>query len=1826
MGNSIFTQAAQFLRDRRDKRRWQAAVCCLATLVVCGTIWALVRQGQAANDSREDVLNCKYEVHKHSADCYEDERLVCGKVEYVVHTHDDSCYDKDDELVCLLPEEEGHVHDAGCFKIEESLVCELEEKSAVDSYMVESSGEEEDSFASYALGTEPVCGQEEHRHTDDCYEVKVSEERILTCGQEEQAGHSHDDDCYSVDEETGERILICGQEEQAGHSHDAGCYEVVEESGEKILVCGQEEHTHDADCYDSKVQDSDSSQSGPAADDVAGHTHSDDCYQLVRRLVCGEEGVHTHDDDCYRNGTLICTAPEVKSLEEHVHGPECFAEGEDEEYTQIFMSNDIKVTAVYRTSAEIPEDAVMDVDQITDQDDERYENRLAELEGTKGALADDEELAMLLGFDFHTLDEKFVPKDTVNLTVQFLNDHIYTEGDKVTVACFDKDGVNLISGTDIDEDGVTTFDVDDLSELAFITPVERAHELVYEGEDYIVTVVLGENSEVPEDAELVVEKITQKDSESYEEYFKRLDEAGVLEDNEIAAMLLDMKIYAKDEEIVPDETMEVKVQFLNRETYFEGDAVKAAHITEEDIELLEASDIDDEISTTFTVDELAKVAFITDGDIRTLTAEGEDYIVTVRFSPKAMIPEDAELVAKRITRENDPDHFTAREEQVQAENTDEFIAVSALFDISFYDAEGVEIEPQSVVDVKIQLFDKSDTKNSNTEKSDAEKSDSVRVAHFIEDKESAEESMEIIEDADVTRDEDGSLSTTFQTESFSEYAFFGEGDVTDEASFRRAMEWAQTKETGKTRVVKLGDSFKVTGPETINVTQGIQLDLNGNTIKVDNGDHYFINVSNGGSLDIIDSSTKDHPGPTSTDLGGEHGTTTYEYSKDNDAKLETITFTVTESKVIDYLNGKTQDDIYTYTVTSHGAIVGSAGNKWSLFTGPGNLSFNDGVVIAGNNNRAIYSNGSGTKVITLNDCYVVDHKAAQNAGAIYCDGGTINIHDGAIIAGNVAAWMGGGIVASNRATVNMDGGYVTNNTSKQDWITGKDVGAGGGLLIYESDFNMSGGYVTGNIAHIGGGGIALDCANKGNQPTSATITGGHISSNSCVGTRGEGGGIGAYGYFTYSTTTLTIQGTTDKVYITNNKVTNTQDWGGGGIFVASHVKAYLFGTLITENMADGFGGGLGGCSTGRIINSESNGAAIFDNSADGGKRSTLSGGKNADSIYASQYAEKLYLKGKDGRNLFEDCFSALYTELYSTMLGGGREEWDGIIDGQRVTGQERRLKSAFLQALTAYPSEDAKASARAAARVYINGNYTNVHGGGIMCNGVTAFGDGNGEMEYPSALEITAKKVLKEGNSNATMKAGQFTFTIYEDADCTVPVTTGTNDVDGKITFEDYLRFDLVEDKGPNITAGQEYKYQFYIKEDTITEDSDNLSILASDTIYRLDVTVVKTYKDQYYGEDYKFPRYKDLITKVALYKKTSTGWSTANANCTVTGNLEASLEKVELQLSNGGALFTNTKEKPVDLYITKNWDGFKDDKEKQAAMDKVDYIEVELLRYKKNGELLAVDPPKKKLSADNNWTVKWEGLKVGDYYRYEVKEVYVKFKNSNNLIPSDYQYTSEFDYKFEYVKVGNETRSRGTVTITNSPKKFGIELIKKGDDDSKLEGAKFQILKAGSEDPIEFVYDAEGYESGEYTVYDGEGTVKFTELETNKEGILRVSGLREGQYIIREYEAPIGYSEVSDHMVTFTLGGVGKEPSGTIECLGEGECTELEGNVNFDKGDNSDAVLKLTMSDPEFKYELPETGGIANVYVGILVAVLFLGIAAVIYTTYRRGKGELRR
>lgn len=128
MESSIFKQAAKFLHDRKNAKRWLAVFLCLAVAVTGGTIHMLTSTGEAMTGQDGEKV------------------LICTETESEGHVHDDSCYEKvKGDLICDS-EEEGHEHDDDCYEWEEKLTCGME------------------------------AGEGGHTHTDACYEIRPAEE------------------------------------------------------------------------------------------------------------------------------------------------------------------------------------------------------------------------------------------------------------------------------------------------------------------------------------------------------------------------------------------------------------------------------------------------------------------------------------------------------------------------------------------------------------------------------------------------------------------------------------------------------------------------------------------------------------------------------------------------------------------------------------------------------------------------------------------------------------------------------------------------------------------------------------------------------------------------------------------------------------------------------------------------------------------------------------------------------------------------------------------------------------------------------------------------------------------------------------------------------------------------------------------------------------------------------------------------------------------------------------------------------------------------------------------------------------------------------------------------------------------------------------------------------------------------------------------------------------------------------------------------------------------------------------------------------------------
>ena len=146
------------------------------------------------------------------------------------------------------------------------------------------------------------CGQEEHKHTEECYTAE------LVCGQEESAGHTHTDKCRQI-----ETVLVCTTPESEGHTHSESCYN---EAGEQI--CGKEEsegHRHTDACYETKITYI------CGEEESEGHTHTDACYETKNVLICGKEE-HEHTLSCYSNtnADLETTAVWEKTLPDKLSG------------------------------------------------------------------------------------------------------------------------------------------------------------------------------------------------------------------------------------------------------------------------------------------------------------------------------------------------------------------------------------------------------------------------------------------------------------------------------------------------------------------------------------------------------------------------------------------------------------------------------------------------------------------------------------------------------------------------------------------------------------------------------------------------------------------------------------------------------------------------------------------------------------------------------------------------------------------------------------------------------------------------------------------------------------------------------------------------------------------------------------------------------------------------------------------------------------------------------------------------------------------------------------------------------------------------------------------------------------------------------------------------------------------------------------------------------------------------------------------------------------------------------------------------------------------
>lgn len=1249
----------------------------------------------------------------------------------------------------------------------------------------------------------PVCSAETleiHRHTADCCDADGNP----TCGYADFVVHRHDSRCY---DETGN--LWCPLPEIEAHRHTADCYALPEEhthaegcytSVRGDLVCG--EHVHTDACY------TETAVLTCGLEESEEHRHDESCYKTSRELTCGIDSDHSHTDACYEweqvlscdlptepaedaQPVLVCTKPEIVL---HRHTPDCFDADGNLICGQTQILEHRHSDACFETVAE-----PVDTGTLTCTDTAHVHT--ARCYGT---------WELVCGQEEHTHSEACTQNEQEETV--FCGKDAHTHGE----ACRDENG-ELVCGTEEHTHSLACY-ADPGADVETAELWERTFAgVTLTGNWRQDTLAIAETQLGY--AESTKNYVVAEDGETVKGYTRYGAWCGEPYGDWNVMFLTFCLHYAGVEGVDRDcggwvtswadafEPAQSHTPAVGDLVLFDRDgdgtadrAGLVAQITDSGFAAMEGDAEDAVRLLTYGADDPGILGYINlpEGPKEfTLTAQTENGITVTITGESASLPYPAREITVTVTEVTDGERRAIRdqilgEDQAEPER-------SYLLDITLWHGEE-EIEPTGSVTV---TFSGIDTEGLYP-----------KVYHIDTNAQTATDmETKTGENGDVTVDTDHFSLYDLRLLTFQDLS----GYVGDKFS-----EGGNFKLTGDAWTADNGSSAN------LSITQNTTIDLNGHTLTISKSGQCF-EVQDGATLTIIDSAA---PQETVTDSGG----TVY----GNKATLENDALTYYITKSAPSGTGTTET-LEQHTVTLTGAIRCDESSDQAIKVNGGTLDLQGGALRNSSGKRIVLVE-SGT--LTMSGGYIVGGGSQGNpGGGIYVTNGTLNISGGVVAAnrGNSGGGIyvnsgelniSGGAVAGNEVinghsdngggiyvnsgTLNLSGGYVTNNYKECGCNDCRnDVnnthGGGGIALANSSVMNMTGGYVTGNYSGLAGGGIY---AGFFGHNVRFTMSGGTIAGNCAE--LGEGGGLRIAGG-----TNGVIQAT-NKVYITNNITNSNNDWGGGGIFVQEKGNLSIVNSLITNNSAGGFGGGVGACPTGETLVVNQDGAAIYENRASGTNMSGGGNNKTYDSTLAQTsevftrngYADYFCVRARDGAN----GPISLVTGL---MAGGGAANWTGSCDEQPVSiGPSGYAAAKYLFGLDAHPDGAAKSQAVNAAKVIITGNRSNIHGGGIMTNGGLILGRKEEIVTATPALDITGTKaLLKDG---AAQESGRdFHFLLKNSAG--EEVGTATADAaTGQFTIS------------PNVQYTQAGTYTY-----TLSEVNDNRPGITYDTnVHTIQVTI----------------------------------------------------------------------------------------------------------------------------------------------------------------------------------------------------------------------------------------------------------------------------------------------------------------------------------------------------------------------------------------------------
>lgn len=1486
----------------------------------------------------EDSLN----IHQHTKECYDEEKnLICGYADFIVHKHDDTCYDESGNLVCTLPEIEAHTHDNSCYAQPASAAHVHTEDcytlQPVFLVCTETEGEGHIHTADcYTETTYLSCmfsDVEGHEHGPECYET-VTE---LTCGQSEGGGHVHGEDCYVWDEvltceyadvTPEEPELICNKEEIVLHKHTKDCYD---EDGN--LICGKLEvleHKHTEDCFQTVV-----------------------VSEATRELIC-EKPEHTHDSSCYPETEKItetqteeltgaATEAQTEKLTEAETEAETeeLAEAASEAQTEELTEAESEAQTEELTEAESESESEEETELLTETESEELTEVESESETEEESETETEEADVL--------DEEF------RLTAQAESGIEVTVSGPVTSLPYPVEEISLTAEEVTDEEVLaiwkqTLEEAGANAEEAFLLDITLWHD-EEEIEPIGPVQVTFAGVETGEDDEFTVFHV-DTENENAEDMNAVVDEEGavVLDTDHFSVYGGLVSVSGQTRKPQPGEYIYLDLSAIGGYYpnegytlgfyYNDGTQVENTYVnvSENLFKIKLESDTNVEKGINFYRINRGAAntpqSWIPGGQhfqagtnlfkITGWTGSNNDW--TGEWDGSWYVES---LAGQTMAFENKSGaDLTGVKARFYASTSGSAIATVDVGNVkngeykTFQIPESYGSYVQFVTGVGSSATILGDTFSNFLGEGVGESN----VESFVYNNQS-KYCYKYKSDADD-----------------STWGVPGDGvEIHDKTELKAFLE-------GDGAVGKLANDFNCS--TAITVKGDKTLNLNGQTINSSVAS--LFTVGSGATLTITDNvdvtDTKNGAGGnkygrdgtlngyeltyyvTESEVlpnGYETSETLYQHTV-NFGSAGKIVSSSTGDSIIKVeggtlniaggvFSGSGEHVVHLDTTKggtfnmSGGLLKGADVNNYGagIYMGSGNFSMSGGYIAGcgGTNGGGIYMN-DGTINLTGDAVIAANH--ANNGGGIYVNSGVLNI-DGGVISGNytndsdnsgyeIADGTCGGGVYVNTGTISMTGGYVTNNSKKGGAIHG-GVHGGGGIFYHNASMFMSGGYVTGNYSKEAGGGVYAGHW-RSSSPT-FVMSGGIIAQN--VADLGEGGGI----RIAQNTEAVISAPTGNAAYITNNTTNTTDDWGGGGIFVQTsgdYGSLNILDVLITKNTAGGFGGGVASCPSGGVDGVANRGAAIFDNSASCTNVRPEGSDKDFDWRYKDNYSKHGHNNHQFTSNDARDYFTTgdVSTMIQNQgMIGGGTENWTSSgrtttdnpqVEAWGIDKYDRDHLPADYQikvyALTAnVATQDEKDAAIAAATVFVTGNHSNTHGGGITTNGKLDMGKTDKKVNKTTLTINATKQIMLSSGSLQTTKLPAFEFVLLSkkptwDADAKQftfddndVLYTATNDANGNIKFTK-IEYDVAS------------YYTYYLVEKPITTQKPDVGSYEQDaTLYTIGVMVDSN---------------TIIDTKTTPNTKTTT----------------YSIQKVELKLEKNGVVIGSKAGILVDLDSTVEDDG----------------------------------------------------------------------------------------------------------------------------------------------------------------------------------------------------------------------------------------------------------------------------------------------------------------